>query len=160
MSEPWNRTYWNSERHCAYFALKELAQKLPHIDAEAGKTEWGTVIFRWVPSGEESPRYGYVPIAPSKEANHWNPDTANVPVPNGTEPWSVAHSHPNDTYFSNHDIEIARGERGSLAFKKRCTIYMVNKSGAYWADGRTGEIIDASANPRLVVKGQFPGFWS
>ncbi|MEL6522650.1 MAG: hypothetical protein AAFQ66_16910 [Pseudomonadota bacterium] len=164
MAEEWNLTYWNSERQCAYFALKDLAKKLPHTDANADEhTEWGTIIFRWSGEHRVGNRYGYTPLSKSKTANRWDPDKCSVQVPSWAERWAYCHSHPDGGYFSTWDTAVARGEQGGF-FPMKCTMYMVNKKGAYWYDGRLGATVYHGRddyNPRDPLHyGEFVGFWT
>jgi hypothetical protein len=73
-------------------------------------------------------------------------------LPSFAEEAAHAHTHPNNTYFSNIDLETARGERGLV--KKKTVMYMVNKTGAYWYDGRTEELSPGARHG--VLWGEFP----
>ncbi|TYC48695.1 hypothetical protein FMN50_26965 [Rhodobacterales bacterium] len=127
--------YWTSEKRCAYYALKELVLKLPdRPDAAATTPEYGTTIFRWeVPGSHDPIRYSFQKPVYKGTKNHWRPLGK---VPSGTEEWAHCHTHPNDGFFSKDDTEWALGNTGFL--KIPFVIYMVNRKGAYWFDGRSG----------------------
>jgi len=121
--------YWKSELMCATFALRELERKLPGDFGNPGTMpEWGTTIFRWESDDPVDPgwKYSYQPIYTNNDSDHWRPVGR---VPSFSREWAVCHTHPNDGFFSNVDLETARGERGLV--KMKLNMYMVNKVGAY-----------------------------
>ena len=119
------RYCWRSERHCAYYALRELELKLGE------NREYGTTIFRW-PDPEGGYRYSFQKPVYAGTGSEWKPLGK---VPWGTTEWAHCHTHPNGSYFSKQDTKWARGEGGLTG--EKFTIYMVNRSGGYWYDGRT-----------------------
>jgi hypothetical protein len=138
--------YYKSEKEAAYWALKLLEEKLPTSPKSAVESpEWGTIIFRW---SDPEGGYKYSFQQPLYKAvtkdGLWQPLGA---IPSFAKAWAYAHTHPNNTYFSNIDLETARGERGLV--KERTVMYMVNRIGAYWYDGRT-EYLAPSARHGLL----------
>lgn len=124
MAQGYHKYYYNAEKHCAYFALRLLEYKLSE------PKEFGTTIFRWRVGGET--RYSFQEPVYSGSSGRWRPLGK---IPSGTEEWSHCHTHPNGSYFSNWDTAWARGESGFDYYKRKFTIYLVNKSGGYWYDG-------------------------
>lgn len=124
---------YKSEKEAAYWALKALESKLPATPTSATiSPEWGTTIVR---SNDPAGGYFYSFLQPTKAFTSdglWAPSGA---IPAGAKAWAYAHTHPNNTFFSTIDTQQARGERGLV--KEKTVIYMVNKKGAYWYDGRT-----------------------
>jgi hypothetical protein len=125
--------YYKSEKHAAFVALQHLEGTLPDTPKGAAESpEWGTTIFRWPDEEEGGYKYSFQPIyrAIAKDGL-WEPLGR---IPDLTEACAYAHTHPNNTSFSNIDTQTARGERGLV--KERTVMYMVNLRGMYWYDGR------------------------
>lgn len=143
--------YYKSEKQAAYNALKALELKLPATPKSAAESpEWGTIIFRWPDAVEGGYKYSFQePYEAVTPDGMWQPLRA---TPSYAKPWAYAHTHPNDLYFSNVDTETARGVRGLV--KERTVMYMVNRVGAYWYDGRT-EYLAPNARHGLLW-GSFP----
>ncbi|MPZ58988.1 MAG: hypothetical protein GEU91_21375 [Rhizobiales bacterium] len=144
--------YYKSEKEAAYFALKMLESKLPAIPKSAvDSPEWGTTIFRWK-DVEGGYKYAFQePYQAMAKDGLWEP-LGRIPSFPEVEVRAYAHTHPNNTYFSNIDLETARGERGLV--KEKTVMYMVNKTGAYWYDGRTEELQPAGRHG--LMWGEFP----
>lgn len=125
--------YYKSEKEAAYWALKFLEAKLPASPTRAAEShEWGTTIYRW-PDPDGGYKYSFLPITQAFTPDgFWQPTGK---LPSGAQACAYAHTHPNDAYFSTIDTETARGERGLV--KEPTVMYMVNRIGAYWYDGRT-----------------------
>jgi hypothetical protein len=142
--------YYKSEKEAAYWLLKLLETKLPAIPKSAVESpEWGATIFRWA-DVEGGYKYAFQePYQAIARDGLWEPLGR---LPSFAEDWAHGHSHPNNTYFSNIDLETARGERGLV--KKKTVMYMVNKTGAYWYDGRTEELSPGARHG--VLWGEFP----
>lgn len=116
--------FYKSEKEAAYFALRELERYVPAEWTDGG-IEWGTVIYRAVDSAGG---YRYTFINPEEgKVREYEPP----PPPLSTSGWTeiaIVHTHPNDTGFSGNDKTIT-------LFRK-CTMYMVTQSGAYWYEGK------------------------
>jgi hypothetical protein len=144
--------YYKSEKEAAYWALKLLEEKLPATPMSAVESpEWGTIIFRW-PDGEEG-GYKYSFQEPLYKAIRrdglWDPLGR---IPDYAQASAYAHTHPNNSFYSTTDTATARGEGGLV--KEPTVMYMVNRTGAYWYDGRT-EYLAPSARYG-VLWGAFP----
>lgn len=126
--------YYKSEKEAAYWALKALEAKLPAQPMSAVQSpEWGTIIFRW-PDTMGGHKYSFQdPVYKAITADGlWQPLGV---VPAYSQACAYAHTHPNNLYFSTFDTQTARGERGLV--KEKTVMYMVNKKGYFWYDGRT-----------------------
>jgi len=124
---------FNSEKEAAYWALLNLEPLLPS-EPHDGK-EWGMAIYRWSnPEGGFLYDFQWPPYSHTQD-NSWLPAGVR---PAGTEEVAYCHTHPNNKYFSTNDTKLARGELPVIVFSKKCTVYMVNQTGAYWYDGRDG----------------------
>lgn len=123
---------FKSEKETAYWALLNLEQSLP--SEPKNDIEWGTAIYR-----SPDPKGGYLydfqwPPYTNSTENSWLPAGK---IPEGAEEVAYCHTHPNNTYFSLNDTRLAKGDLPILFFTKKCTVYMVNQTGAYWYDGKT-----------------------
>lgn len=127
--------YWKSEKMCALYACAALEDKLPGPGQDPDKVkEFGTTIFRWPDEEEGGYRYSYQNPVYDGSSHRWQPLGV---VPAGTEEWAYCHTHPNGTFFSTFDTQIALGEKPLGVITMRCTVYLVTVDGAFWFDGRT-----------------------
>lgn len=126
--------YYKSEKEAAYYALKSLEATLPSTPKSAKESpEWGTTIFRWPDEIDGGYKYAFQSIYQAVTPDgFWQPLGK---LPPATVAIAYAHTHPNNLSFSNIDTQTARGERGLI--KEKTVMYMVNRSGGYWYDGRT-----------------------
>ena len=121
--------YYKSEKMAAYWALRDLEAKLPSQPKSAAESpEWGTIIFRWPDSEEGGYKYSYQwPLYDAIDPDGlWRPLGK---IPSYAEECAFCHTHPNNSFFSNIDTNTATTQR--------TVMYMVNKRGAYWFNGRT-----------------------
>lgn len=137
---------YKSEKYAACYALLSLEQTLPSEPRD--DKEWGVTIYRW-----SDPEGGYFydfqwPPYTYPGQNGWLPAGR---IPKGAEEVAYCHTHPNNTYFSTNDTKLARGELPIIVISMKCTVYMVNQTGAYWYDGRT-EFLEESQRKGTLWK--------
>ncbi len=127
-----NLTYYPAEKMVAYQLCTLLTGLLPK-EGSADSTEYGAEMFRWQDQSAGGWKYAFAPITPGKGEGEWEP-VGKLPEFE-LEQVGFAHTHPNNSPHSTIDRLNALGKHGFI--KQRKIVYVVNRSGAFWFDGRS-----------------------
>ena len=158
MPEEWELQANNrgrSEKEAAFKLCSLLTGHLPKTPTAKG-TEYGAQIFRW--RDKESWMYSFMPPRPGPGAGHWAP-TGRLPA--FAEVVGYAHTHPNNSPHSPEDRQTAIGKRGIMGGldKMLQIVYVVNRNGAFWYDGRPEPGGKDQTKPWLQGDARYGALW-
>jgi hypothetical protein len=158
LAEPWepsNQNLGRSEKEAAFKLCSRLTGYLPKQPEKKG-TEYGAQIFRW--KDDKSWKYSFMPITPGRGAGLWEPTGR---LPEFAEVVGYAHTHPNNSPHSPEDRETAIAKRGIWGGldKMMQIVYVVNRNGAFWYDGRPEPGGKDQKKPWLTGDARYGALW-